>query len=111
MKEEIKANNQEKMSGEEGDDQGEGEAELWILSQFLAMASLLAFLAFLAMTLNIASLEEKHMKVKIEGQEYEGREVKSWTVKNKNGRGFTVHLVEVNLPNGVVRRVKVMEKL
>ena len=51
------------------------------------------------------------MKVKIEGQEYEGREVKSWTVKNKNGRGFTVHLVEVNLPNGVTRRVKVMEKL
>jgi len=77
-------------------------------SSLLAVASLLAFLA---MTLYIASREEKHMKVKIEGQEYEGREVKSWVVKNKNGRGFTVHLVEVNLPNGVTRRVKVMEKL
>jgi len=98
MKKGVKANNQ--MSVEEGDDQGEGEAELWILSQFLAVASLLAFLAFLAMTLYIASREEKHMKVKIDNQEYEGREVKSWTVKNKNGRGFTVHLVEVNLPNG-----------
>ena len=51
------------------------------------------------------------MKVKIDNQEYEGREVKSWVVKNKNGRGFTVHLVEVNLPNGTTRRVKVMEKL
>jgi hypothetical protein len=96
------------MSGEEGDYQDEGEAKPWILPRFLAVASLLAFLA---MTLNIASREEKHMKVNIEGREYEGREIKSWTVRNKNGRGFTVHLVEVNLPNGVTRRVKVMEKL
>jgi len=101
------ANNQE-MSGEEGDDQDEGEAKLWISPQFFAVAALFGFLA---MTLYIASREEKHMKVTIEGQEYEGREIKSWTVKNKNGRGFTVHLVEVNLPNGVTRRVKVMEKL
>jgi len=91
-----------------GDDQDEGKAKLWILSQFLAVATLLAFLA---MALYIASREEKHMKVKIEGQEYEGREIKSWIVKNKNGRGFTVHLVEVNLPDGTTRRVKVTEKL
>jgi len=111
MVEEVKANNQE-MSGEEGDDQDEGEAKPWILPRFFLNFSLLTmFFGFLAMTLYIASREEKHMKVTIEGQEYEGREIKSWTVKNKNGRGFTVHLVEVNLPNGVTRRVKVMEKL
>ena len=104
------ANNQE-VSGEEWDEQDEEVAKLWILSQFLPVLAVATLLAFLAMTLNIASREEKHMKVKIEGQEYEGREVKSWTVRNKNGRGFTVHLVEVNLPNGVTRRVKVMEKL
>jgi len=109
MKEE--ANNQEGVSAEEWDDQDEGEAKLWILPQLLPVLAVASLLAFLAMTLYIASREEKHMKVKIEGQEYEGREVKSWVVKNKNGRGFTVHLVEVNLPNGVTRRVKVMEKL
>jgi len=110
MVEEVKANNQE-VRGGEGDDQDEGEAKLWISPQFFAVAALFAFFGFLAMTLYIASREEKHMKVTIEGQEYEGREIKSWTVKNKNGRGFTVHLVEVNLPNGATRRVKVMEKL
>jgi len=109
MKEE--ANNQEEVSAEERDDQDEGEAKLWILPQLLPVLAVASLLAFLAMTLYIASREEKYMKVKIEGQEYEGREVKSWVVKNKNGRGFTVHLVEVNLPNGVTRRVKVMEKL
>ena len=54
MVEEVKANNQE-MRGEEGDDQDEGEAKLWISPQSFAVAALFAFFGFLAMTLYIAS--------------------------------------------------------
>ncbi|MGC8597075.1 MAG: hypothetical protein ACP5NY_04055 [Thermocladium sp.] len=51
------------------------------------------------------------MKIEINGQVYEGRELKSWVVKSKSGRGFTVHLYEVQLPDGGVKKVKKIDKL